>query len=182
MWETLGKLADVLQIFSVAPLLFTAWLFLVRSRRYRRRVEEMEKTVTERPMALAIGLAGTDISGQVTQFLNSRAMKTKTPIEVRSYTKSGGVTRENIHGMLRDILNIKSEMTAAGVTEVHLFLACPLVFATAVGAILDNWVPVKVYHLNRDTGEYEFWTPLYKGFIPGLETSALKEVLGQEPF
>ena len=69
-------------------------------------------------------------------------------------------------------------MTEEGVTEVHLFLACPLVFAVAVGAILDNWVPVKVYHLNRETGRYEFWTPLYKGFIPGLETSPVKEVLG----
>jgi hypothetical protein len=177
VWETLGKLADVLQIFSVAPLLFTAWLFMVRARRYRRRVEEMEKTVTERPMALAIGLAGTDIAGQVKQFLESSGME----MELRSYTKSGGVTKENIHGMLRDILGIKSRMTEAGVTEVHLFLACPLVFATAVGAILDNWVPVKVYHLNRETSRYEFWTPLYKGFIPGLETSALKEVIGQEP-
>ena len=83
--------------------------------------------------------------------------------------------------MLRDVLKIKSEMTADGVTEVHLFLSCPLVFATAVGAIFDNWVPVKVYHLNRDSGTYEFWTPLYKGFIPGLETSTLKELVAEEP-
>lgn len=176
MWNTLGKLADVLQILSIAPLLFTAWLFFIRARRYRRRVEEMEKAITERPMALAVGLAGIDISGQVKQFLDTSGLT----MDVRSYTKSSGLTKDNIHGRLRDILKIKSEMTEAGVTEVHLFLACPLVFATAVGAILDNWVPVKVYHLNRETSRYEFWTPLYKGFIPGLETSPLKEAIGEE--
>ena len=140
-------------------------------------MQEMEKMVTARPMALAIGVAGTDISGQVEQYLESVGMK----MEVRKYTKAGGVTQKNIHNMLNEILQIKSRMTQEGVTEVHLFLACPLVLAVAVGAILDNWVPVKVYHLNRERGRYEFWTPLYKGFIPGLETSPLKEILGEEP-
>ena len=173
-WQWLGNIASIIQILSAIPLLLTAWWFFVRAGRYRRRMAEMEKTLTERPMALAIGIAGSDISGQVKQFLESAGLK----MEVRSYAKSGGVTQGNLHGMLHDILRMKSRMTEEGVTEVHLFLACPLVFAVAVGAILDNWVPVKVYHLNRETGRYEFWTPLYKGFIPGLETSPVKEVLG----
>lgn len=176
-WQWLGNIASVIQILSAIPLLLTAWWFFVRARRYRRRIAEMEKTLTERPMALAIGVAGSDISGQVKQFLESTGLK----MEVRSYTKPGGITQKTIHNMLHEILQIKSRMTEEGVTEVHLFLACPVVFAVAVGAILDNWVPVKVYHLNRDTGRYEFWTPLYKGFIPGLESSPVKEVLGSEP-
>ena len=175
MWQVIGNAASVIQILSAIPFLFGAWGFLVRARRYRRRVEEIEKRITERPLALAIGLAGTDISGQVKSFLDSNGMK----MDVRSYTRSGGVTRANIHGMLADILKIKSQMTEAAVTEVHLFLACPLVFAVALGAILDNWVPVKVYHLNRDAGRYEFWTPLYKGFIPGLKASPLQGALQQ---
>lgn len=137
----------------------------------------MEKVITGKPMALAIGLAGIDITGQVRHFLESNSMN----MEIRSYAKPGGVTQKNIHNLLNDILKLKSMMTDEGVTEVHLFLACPLVFATAVGAILDNWVPVKVYHLNRETGTYEFWTPIYKGFIPGLEVSSLKEILEEEP-
>lgn len=176
-WQWLGNVANLIQILSAIPLLLTAWWFFVRARRYRRRIAEMEKTLTVRPMALAIGVAGTDISGQVKQFLEGVGMN----MEVRLYTKSGGVTQKNIHAMLSDILRIKARMTEDGVTEVHLFIASPLVLAVAVGAILDNWVPVKVYHLNRETGTYEFWTPLYKGFIPGLETSPLKEVLGEEP-
>lgn len=177
MWDKVGNVANVIQILSAIPLIFTAWLFLVRARRYRQRVEEMENIVTERPMALAISLAGTDIAGQVQQFLATSGMN----ITVRSLTKSSGVTKDNIHRLLRELLSMKSQMTADGVTEVHLFLACPLVFATGVGAILDNWVPVKVYHLNRDTGSYEFWTPLYKGFIPGLEKSEFGAIFGAEP-
>ena len=177
MWEWIGNVANIIQILSAIPFLLAAWWFLVRARRYRKRVEEMEKTMSERPMALAISLSGVDITGQVRQFLDRNGTK----MEIRSYAKTAGVTQKNIHNMLRDILKIKSDMTEAGVTEVHLFLSCPLVFATAVGAILDNWVPVKVYHLNRDAGTYEFWTPLYKGFIPGLETSTLKELMTEEP-
>lgn len=175
-WYWLGNAASVIQILSAIPLVLTAGWFFVRARRYRRRIEEMEKALTAWPMALAIGVAGTDITGQVKQYLDGVGMA----MRIHTYTKPGGVTQKNIHAMLNDLLQIKSRMTEEGVTEVHLFVACPLVFAVAVGAILDNWVPVKVYHLNRDTGTYEFWTPLYKGFIPGLETSPLKEVLGEE--
>jgi hypothetical protein len=175
MWDVIGNFANVIQIVSAIPFFAGAWWFFLRARRYRKRVEEMEKNLTERPMAFVISLAGTDITGQVRKFIESDGKK----IEIRAYTKSGGVTQKNIHNLLRDILKIKADMTEAGVTEVHLFLACPLVFAAAVGAILDNWVPVKVFHLNRDTGTYEFWTPLYKGFIPGLETSTLTELMDE---
>jgi len=176
-WSWFGNIASIVQILSVIPFLVGAYWLFTRARRYRQRVAEMEKGISEKPMALAIGVAGggTDISGQVNQFLQSSNMN----MSVRSYTKAGGATQGNIHNILHDILRIKAQMTADGVTEVHLFLACPLVLATAVGAIMDNWVPVKVYHLNKETGRYEFWTPLYKGFIPGLETSLLSDITGE---
>jgi len=176
-WDWFGNVASIVQILSVIPFLVGAYWFFTRARRYRRRIAEIEKGVTEKPMALSIGVAGggMDISGQVKQFLETSNLR----MPVRSYTKSGGATQDNIHNILRDILHIKAEMTADGVTEVHLFLACPLVLAAAIGAILDNWVPVKVYHLNKESGRYEFWTPLYKGFIPGLETSLLTEIVGE---
>jgi hypothetical protein len=179
MWTLIGNFANVLQILSVIPLLFTAGLMLTRARRYRKLIRQWEQTVTPRPAALAIGLAGggMDISGQVKQFLEAKGLK----MDVRSYTASG-VTRENISRLLRDVLRIKAEMTAEGVTEVHLFLSCPVVFAAAVGALLDNWVPVKLYHNNREGNPpgYEFWTPLYKGTVPGLETTTASELVEQD--
>ncbi len=173
MWAWLGNIANIIQILSAIPLLLSAWLLFSRARRYRKRMKELEQKLSERPMAFAISLAGVDISGHVKQFLDEKSLK----MEVISYNKTAGVTQENIQILLHDILKLKREMTANGITEVHLFLACPLVFAAAVGAILDNWVPVKVYHLNKESGKYEFWTTLHKGFIPGLETSTLKEII-----
>jgi len=49
-----------------------------------------------------------------------------------------------------------------------------------MGAILDNWVPVKVYTLDRNTGTYEFWTILHKRFIPGLRYEDIEEVVAEE--
>src|SRR3972149_6865468 len=177
MWGWIGNMANIIQILSAIPLLFTAWLFLSRARRYKRRMKELEQSSTEKPKALAISLVGTNITGQVRQFLDERSLK----MSIESYYKNTGVTQDNIQSLLHDILKLKRKLTEEGVTEVHLFLACPLVFSTAVGAILDNWVPVKVYHLNRDTGKYEMWTSLHKGFVPGLEVSILKEIIEEEP-
>lgn len=176
MWTWLGNVANIIQMLSAIPFLFSAWVLFRRARRYRKRMMELEQALSEKPKALAIGLTGTDISGQVRQFLDKKSMN----MEIETYFKEGGITRENIQSLLHDILKIKKKMTADGVTEVHLFLSCPLVFAAAVGAIFDNWVPVKVYHLNRESGQYEFWTSLHKGFIPGLETSTVKEMLSEE--
>lgn len=174
-WLWFGNVANIVQILSVIPFLLTAYWFFTRARRYRQRMAEVEHKITEKPMALAISVLrqGEDISEQVKQFLKGCNLD----MPVHAYTKRAGATKDTIHTILADVSRLKIKMTAEGVTEVHLFLACPLVLATAIGAILDNWVLVKIYHLNHDTGRYEFWTSLYKGSIPGLETSLLKEIV-----
>ena len=53
-----------------------------------------------------------------------------------------------------------------GVSEVHLFLSCPLAVASAIEALLDNWVPATVYHFNQ--GLYEFWTTLHGGYVADI--------------
>jgi hypothetical protein len=176
MWNFIDRLSSFVTILLAIPVFYGAYLVITRARRYRKLVERMEKNPTPMPMALAISLAGIDITGQVRQFLAANNLK----MEVQSFTETKGVTRENIHKLLHGVLKVKARMTEAGATEVHLFLACPLVFAAAVGALLDNWVPVKVYHLNRERGQYEFWTPLYKGFVPGLETSVLADLTEEQ--
>lgn len=45
-------------------------------------------------------------------------------------------------------------------TELHLFVKGPVVVGAILGALLDNWVAVKLYHNNRK-GEYEEWTMLH---------------------
>ena len=45
-------------------------------------------------------------------------------------------------------------------SEVRLFIAGPVQAGTMAGAILDNWVPVLLYHKGRNN--YEYWGRLLK--------------------
>ncbi|HPN34207.1 MAG TPA: SAVED domain-containing protein [bacterium] len=174
MWNSISNLADVFQIISMVIFLYGACVFYMRSRRYKKVVEEA-KTVSAKPMALIICVSGTDITAQVLRFLAKKNM----PMDHESYIWTDGILAENITYRLADILKLKDKMTHAGVTEVHLFMMAPLAFAVAVGAVLDNWVRVNVYHLNREKNEYECWTYLHKGFVPGLGYSKTQELLNE---
>jgi hypothetical protein len=178
MWDLIGDVSNIIQIVSIFPWLFTAYLFWNRAKKYRELMKKQEGTTSQKPKALAIGLVGTgDISNQVAQFLKDQSLQ----MEIEPfYIKPGtGITKDNIQKLLREILEIKTKLTSEGVTEVHLFLAAPVAFGAAIGALLDNWVPVKVYQSVK-TGGYEFWTILHKGYIPGVDSSLLKEVMDPE--
>jgi hypothetical protein len=175
MWEPIGNIANIIQIVSAIPFIWGAWLFFSRARRYKRKTEEVGKTLSAKPMALVLALSGVDVTRQVQDWL----VKNIGAMDVHSYFRPEGVTQENIAHHLSEVLKLKSTMTSEGVTEVHLFLMTPVAFAVAVGAILDNWVQVKVYHLNREKNQYEYWTYLHKGFIPGLDYSLVKEIGGE---
>lgn len=178
MWEHIGKIANIIQILSVFPFLLTAYLFWSRAKKYKKLLMQQKGTTSEKPVALAIGLVGTgDISGQVSQFLTDNNLK--MGIESYFINVGKGVTKDNIQKILRDLLKIKAKLTTQGVTEVHLFLATPVAISAAIGAIFDNWVPVKVYQAIK-TGGYEFWTILHKGYIPGIEDSLLKDIVEAE--
>ena len=179
MWLILDKVSAILQLLSVFPWLLTAYLFWSRASRYKRLLKKQEGTMTSKPKALAVGLVGSgDITGQVAQFLSSNKMD----MQVYPYFKDigKGITTENISEALRDLLKIKAKLTSEGVTEVHLFLAAPVAMAAAIGAILDNWVPVKVYQPNKSLGGYELWTVLHKGYVPGIEDSLTRNLIEAE--
>lgn len=56
----------------------------------------------------------------------------------------------------------KQAIQDAGYTEVHLFIAGPIIAGVAVGGIFDNWKPIKLYHKasNTPAQTYEYWMPL----------------------
>lgn len=175
MWEHLGNAASIIQIITAIPFVWGAYLFISMERRYKKRVEEVAKQETDKPAAMVISVSGTDITNQVSQFILNKFGE----IKIYPLKKPAGITTENIPHILSEVLNLKKKMTADGVTEVHLFLMAPVAFGVAIGAILDNWVRVDVYHLNREKNNYEYWTYLHKGFIPGLEYSKVKEMVGE---
>lgn len=174
MWDHLGHAATIIQFLTAIPIGWALYLYISREIRYRKILKDIKERRTEKPAALAISLSGTDITNQVTQYVKNNIGDYK----VYQFVKIAGVTQENINDLMDELLQIKREMTADGITEVHLFVMAPVAFGTAIGAVFDNWIRVMVYHLNREKNEYEFWTYLNKGFIPGFEYSKVKDMAG----
>lgn len=164
----LSSVADVLGIVSAAPMLAAAVLFLHRARRYRQRLREMEGQTTTTPMALAVSLTGLDISEQVRTFLARQGKHWP----VRVYRHDEAVDPVALPGIMQQLSRLKNDLSLEGVTEVHLFYAGPVALGLMLGGLLHNWAPVKVYHLNSFTGQYEFWGVIGASF-PRFSLSTL---------
>ena len=167
-WEMLSSVADVLGIVSAVPMLAAAVLFVHRARRYRLRLREMEGQTTAQPVALAVSLTGLNISEQVRAFL----IRQGKPWPVRVYRRDEEMTPAALPRVIQHILRLKNELSLDGVTEVHLFYAGPVALGLMLGGLLHNWVPVKVYHLNSLTGQYEYWGVIGASF-PRFSLSTL---------
>jgi len=152
-WSVLNRISDVLGVLTALPMLAAAVLFLHRARRYRQRLQEMEGQTSPRPVALAVSLTGLDISEQVRAFLAGLGMQWP----VRVYCRGEEVSPHTLPVTMQHLARLKHELSLEGVTEVHLFYAGPVALGIMLGGLLHNWVPVKVYHLNSLTGQYEFW-------------------------
>ncbi len=157
--KVLEVAANLLQVGSVA---FTAGFFFYNAWKLRRRLKALERQQTEHPVALAIGL-GLNIEGAVRQYLREAGLD----LPVENYFVEGYVPRDKFYDILRDINRIKARLTEEGVTEVHLFYRGPVTFAMALGAITDNWVPIKVYDYKG--GKYQLHLVLEKETVVGLQ-------------
>jgi len=168
-WEGLSHLADALGVVSAVPFLVTSAYFLSRARRYRRRLRQLEGVTSAHPVALAVSLAGTRIRPAVQSFCAGFGQ----PVELVELHRPGGLSQAELPGVLLELQALKNRLMDDGASEVHLFLSCPLAVACAIGALFDNWVPVKVYQFNQ--GRYEFWTTLHGGYVAELGPHPLIE-------
>ena len=150
--------ADLLQIGSVIFVLLSYWRARTRLREY---LQALQGSVSARPCALAVSFGG-DIAGQVENYLKDKHLDFPP---VRSYAH-GYFTAEEFLPILKGLQQIKDELTRVGVTEVHLFYKGPVTMAMALGALTDNWVPVKVYEFRE--GTFHHVVTLEKGLVKGL--------------
>jgi len=161
-------------IIGVVSFLVVLGLFLQARARYRRYVKSREKSLSDRPWALAIGING-GIGGQVQQYLEANNLG---HIQIEEYAREGFLPADEYYNVLADLSRIKDRLTTAGVTEVHLFYKGPVSLAMGIGSIFDNWVPVKVY--DYPGGVYHLNFVLDKGTVIGLlgtgPGSSLKDV------
>jgi hypothetical protein len=156
-WDNLSHVADMLGVITALPLLATSAYLFSRAQRYRRRLRQLAGVTSARPAALVVSLTGTRIRPAVEGFCAGFAQ----PITLYEVQRQGGLTQAVFPKVLFELQRLKNRLMDDGISEVHLFLSCPLVVACAIGALFDNWVPVKVYQFNH--GQYEFWTTLHEG-------------------
>jgi hypothetical protein len=152
-WLMIDRISILLSYLVVVTIVTIAWQCF-RFIRLRRRLGRLAGT-SRRPRALALAFGGGTIKVAVQEFL---ATAYRAPVPVEEYV-ADEVTPRNVHRHLEQIRRIKERLQTEGVTELHLFLKAPVVVGTAVGAIFDNWVGVKLYHKDREGG-YVAWTTL----------------------
>ena len=168
-WDIVGAVASIGQIVT----LIAAIVVIVRAKQKWNRISNM-RAVREGalPAAIAVGIGGS-IRGLVETFL-----KTKYPnieMSVVEVKRDNFVQLTEISGILHELLKLKQKLMDQGVTETHLFYRGPVTLAMGIGAVLDNWVPVHVYELDKNTGSYKLNLTLDKGAVFGL--NAIEDVL-----
>jgi len=156
---------------------FLAWLSLRRQRKalleaarktpsfdnFDTMVNYHSKIKTTNPYVLAISLLerSGSIRPDVENFLRTMGPEWEK-IPILEIDMNGIDPHKNLKEFIEELRRKRRELDALTATEVHLFVAGPVISSTIIGAELDNWKPVKLYHKNHVTKQYEYWCPLTK--------------------
>lgn len=166
MWDILDKIAAIAQIITFVVFTGGVVLLLTRAARYKRRIRKALEKGKGLEIALAVSLKqGESIKGHVEAYLKEKGMK----MEI-SEINADGVSLNTLPKLRRQFVTEKRWLTSKGVSEVHLFYEGPVASAFFLADVLNNWVPVYVYHFSREGG-YECW---------GLLTESLERMATEE--
>lgn len=174
-WDWLARSSDILGILTVLFSGYAAYRLWRQNQRFKalarelqqgidihQRIKDYEGVQTVKPVALAVSLLPTvpSIKDNVSTYL--KIHKLKMPIKEVSMLGVNGSS--DLELLVRTMQNKKIELHSDGFTEVHLFLAGPVAAGVIIGAMLNNWVPVKIYHKPTPSPAdvYEYWMPLFK--------------------
>ena len=174
-WEWIGRFDNLLGILTVIFSGYAAYRLWRQNQRYRALVKEIHQSAdvrqriqdykgvqTAKPVALAISLLPTlpSIEDNVKTYLKSN--KLKMPVKEIGIPGING--SEDLERLVKEVQNQKIDLHVDGFTEVHLFLAGPVAAGVIIGSLLNNWVPVKIYHKPTPSpaNVYEYWMPLLK--------------------
>lgn len=166
MWDILDKIAAIAQIITFVVFTGGIALLLTRAARYKRRIKKALEKGKGFEVALAVSLKqGESIRGHVEAFLKEKGIE----MEIAEIN-ANGVSLNTLPELRKKFIAEKRWLTSRGVSEVHLFYEGPVATAFFLADVLNNWVPVYVYHFNREGG-YECW---------GLLTESLERMATEE--
>jgi hypothetical protein len=172
-WFYIGNAANLLGIFTFVLSIFT-WL---RVRKQNRELKELNRRIppsalpselrnaysgitSERPIALAVSLLHNtaSIKPDVDRFLRSKGMA----IPIHEIHFDGINSDQDRDELIQQLRGVRRDFDTEEFTEIHLFVAGPVQAGTIIGALFDQWKPVKLYHRHAQPAgaTYEFWMPL----------------------
>lgn len=174
-WDWIGRSSDILGVLTVLFSGYAAYRLWRQNQRFRalarelqqsldiqQRIQDYEGVQTVKPVALAVSLLPSvpSIKENVNTYL--KIHKLKMPVE--EIGMLGINDTGDLETLVRMIQNKKIELHSDGFTEVHLFLAGPVAAGVIIGSLLNNWVPVKIYHKPTPSPAdvYQYWMPLFK--------------------
>lgn len=126
---------------------------------FKEMTEYHSKINSTAPYAFCVSLTDRtpSIKKDVENFFKIK--KWKMPIEELNFS---GLTQENLSDFVAELKRKRRELSAKAATEIHLFISGPMQAAMMIGAIFDNWIPVKIYNMNPQSRQYEYWCHLSK--------------------
>ena len=164
----LGRSLDwLLNLIGLLGYPAAIYLWLRERARYQRLRRLIAFQPAEGAVAVIIGVGVPSVKADAEQFMREQF---ETPIPVAlTYEKQGFFSREELLEIIREVRDrVRELMVAGGIHEVHLFYGGPLIVAAALGAIADNWVPVRWYTHNKKTGQYEYMFTLDVETVKGV--------------
>ena len=166
MWDILDKIATVAQIITFLVFTGGIGLLLTRATRYKRRIRKALEKGKGLEVALAVSLKPNEkVKGHVEAFLKEKGIEMEIT-EINAY----GVSLNTLPELRKKFIAEKRWLTSRGISEVHLFYEGPVAVAFFLADVLNNWVPVYVYHFSREGG-YECW---------GLLTESIERMATEE--
>jgi len=153
------------------------WLWLVLSGpktwvRYRRRRKILKFASSSKGrVAISIGV-GVNPEKAVREFLRENFPDVPP---VMTYSKLGDFSGKEL---LEIFEQIKSDffglMERGDISEILLFYGGPVTLMAPIGAVLDNWVPVKLFGRNNE-GKYVFHFTLNRQLVKAIPPKYKKE-------
>jgi hypothetical protein len=127
---------------------------------FQELIKLHEGVKSSAPVALAISLLRDihSIKNSVQTFLDAKGWK----MPIVELTKDGINTPQDLEDFVNLLHEKKRYFEQTAYTEIHLFIAGPVQAGAIVGALYDNWIPVKLYHKPTPPppSVYEYWMPL----------------------
>jgi len=165
-------------IVSIAAGILTFFIWL-KVRWQNKKIKEMSGNLPEqwgdfkkscayhsrinssKPYAFCLSLTdrSESIRSEVEKFLKKKKWTDMMKIEELNFN---GLTPKNFPEFFDKLKLKRRELSASGATEIHLFISGPMQAAVLIGSMFSNWIPVKVYNLNPNTREYEYWCFIFK--------------------